>query len=296
MERPSDRADLSGNAHSSNDVLSRKDSTVGSPETRLERVVADLQASLDKLTEALATSQSTAKKATEQSAVVQSDLSLAKKAAGAYAGAKEEAAKAIEEATNARVNAQAIIDTLGPDDVDNLNAKIASINQEYQTALDAYATAWQALADHQKAGKDLELEAARKKESFDTAYSELSQLPAEVKGRISPLASLARDLMAASDAGQALKAYVRRSELDVTIKQLQDITSNSRIDELVSDYDSALQDLSNARVAVIQNSDKLAQMKSAVATTQSDAEKAAVKRKEEMDKLYVLQKSTTTSA
>lgn len=270
--------------------------TSTTPGTGLEGLLAGLQAKLDELSKTLANSESTVKNVSQQSGLVQSDLRVTKKVAGDYAGAQDEAGKAIQEAEKARENAKAIVDTLGQDDVNRLDAKIGSINQDYQARGEALAAAQQALADHQKAGKDLEVDVVRKKEAFDGVCAEASRLPADVKAHVASLKALARDLGAAADAGQALKAYVRRSELDAVITMLQELTSDGHMDELASSYVTGLDNLSKARAVLGENIDKLAQMKAAVTTAQADVEKATVKRKEEMDKLYVLQKSTATPA
>jgi chromosome segregation ATPase len=261
----------------------------------MEALVADLQAKLDKLSKNLESSQSAVKQVSKQSGLAQADLNLAKKAADGIAGVKDAANKAIQEAQDARADAESLVETLGSDDVDNLNAKIGEINREYQASQDALATAQQTLSKHQKAGKELELKVVREQEEVDKAHSDITQLPAEVKALTASLKAIARDLAAASVAAQPLRAYVRRSELDAVVERLRVLTSDSHMDGLVTKYVTELNELSQARDELGENEAKLAPLKSTVTTVQADAEKAAAKRRAELENLCSPKKSTVAS-
>lgn len=272
------------------------DEATTSSSNSLEAILNSLQDRLDELAGQLDSAQTTAKEFSTLKGQVQSDLNQAKKFATSYESAISETDAAMEGAQTAHDHAEALIGTLDEDDVEDLKNAITAINDEYQAKVDALDSATSDLESHQDAAKAADAEVAAKQQAFDAASEALSGLSAEIKGLASPLKSLARDLTAAVDAGQPLKAYVLRSELGASMTRLQELTSSDHLDSLVSAYSSAQGDLANARKAKSDNALALAGKKAAVASAKADLDKAKTTRKEKLAERYVLSSDTSPAA
>jgi chromosome segregation ATPase len=272
------------------------DEATTSSSNSLEAILNSLQDRLDELAGQLDSAQTTAKEFSTLKGQVQSDLNQAKKLATSYESAVSETDAAVEGAQTAYDHAEALIGTLDEDDVENLKNAIRAINDEYQAKVDAYNAAKNDLTSHQDAGDAADADVAAKQHAFDAASEALSGLSADIKELASPLKSLARDLTAAVDAGQPLKAYVLRSELEATMSRLQGLTSSDHLDALVSAYSSAQGDLANARKAKSDNALALAGKKAAVASAKAVLDKAKTTRKDKLAERYVLSSDTSPAA
>ncbi|HMR12471.1 MAG TPA: hypothetical protein PKE42_01935 [Arachnia sp.] len=261
------------------------DATTSAPASFAE-LVARLHADYEHLEAEIATEQIALKRATERRVAVKTELDAARKVGQDLDKATIEAKSVREDAKAALAAAEALIATLKTDDEQRLVNRIAELNADHADVQAALDSAGDDLQAGERELKAVAADVVGAQSAIAEAQRQLADQPAAARRLALKAKEFTRELIAASSAGQALRALVHAVVLRGTLAELEEVASQKAADAVAANYTAAVADLAAARTKVEALNSTVLALRAALAESQVRLDEATARRKTEIEKLY----------
>lgn len=259
----------------------------GQPERHhLTDLIAELTAAVAALTQQITDGRTAVQDASARQRQAQSDLAVLKRVGDSFSAVREEARAAAREAQTALDAVQDRIDALPVTERQELDQGIKAIDDGIQAKVDALGTAEQELAARRQEAADAGDVLEQRTAAFESALDALEDVPGSLRRLVSPLGRLTADLKAAEEAGRDRKLYVLSVDLGALRTRIDDLVAEGALDALATTYDTARDQLDEARKDHAGAVRGVAEQERVVAARKKEADRARAARDEALKPLF----------